>query len=808
MIELKNINKYYQTYHEKFHALKNINLSFGNRGMNFIIGKSGSGKSTLLNIIGGIDKYDSGELLIDGVSTKNFSSKDYNTYRNTYIGFVFQDFNVLKGLTVYENIALSLELQHLSIKENHDKIQAIIDKVGLTGLEKRRVNQISGGEKQRVAIARALIKNPRVIIADEPTGNLDGRNSKIVMDLLKELSHNHLIIVVTHNRKQALSYGERLLEIKDGEIIIDTGQSVINEEPFTLKLLKTPVKTSYKLALKSIWQNIIRFIFIILLFTVSLTFASLVINLSLADTTTEYANYQKDYHNRYLNTEKNYLNHNIETISAFYSFEFDDNYKLYHDKENKMLVLKGMDFYLPINQNSTKQHFFYDPLIKRIHLYDPNIHQEWVVRGHYTDDNSIIITDYLAENLIFQNYFKDESLKINDLLGKALIFEKFNQPLIINGIIKTDYHEFDSLKNLPNNAEPDNKTYIAFQDSLIFYNSLFMTEDNYKRIITSTNIESEYDDIIFSVKEKVGFYQNLKITTYDKIPSSLDKKGVEPKKPEPNKSTEMALSTGFLREVLGLTGDINTLYDYIVFEVFNGIYNVPANTPFYLNANRRIPTSLSFIVTELIEQDEPVLYMPRINVNPTYNNYLRQSYTDGGFMTMIINDNPMINSNLYRSMLDQQLIIKNQAFLKVILVEKFISDNIWLFIGIFFVFALFSILLIFNFVIINIKNSTRDIGIYMSLGLSGFKIALIYFFQVIFLGLAAYLLSFIGSLSFLWILDLKFSALSSVNLAIIKMSSLGVLAIILLATILPTAAIVIPLLNLSRKQPIDVIKTT
>ena len=123
MIELKNINKIYKSKGQEFQALKNINLVFGDKGMNFILGKSGSGKSTLLNVIGGIDSYDSGELIIDGVNTKEYTKTDYNTYRNTYIGFIFQEFNVLKSLTVYENIALSLELQHKNLNEESEKIQ-------------------------------------------------------------------------------------------------------------------------------------------------------------------------------------------------------------------------------------------------------------------------------------------------------------------------------------------------------------------------------------------------------------------------------------------------------------------------------------------------------------------------------------------------------------------------------------------------------------------------------------------------------------------------------------------------------------
>lgn len=158
MISLHNINKFYNSGTQKFHALKDVNIVFPEKGMVFIVGKSGSGKSTLLNVIGGIDSYDSGELIIDGLNTKNFSRNDFNSYRNSYIGFIFQEFNVIKNLTVFENIALSLQLKNESIKDNYDLIMNTIEVVGLKGKEKRKMNQLSGGERQRVAIARALVK--------------------------------------------------------------------------------------------------------------------------------------------------------------------------------------------------------------------------------------------------------------------------------------------------------------------------------------------------------------------------------------------------------------------------------------------------------------------------------------------------------------------------------------------------------------------------------------------------------------------------------------------------------------------------
>lgn len=219
MIIINNLNKFYYSGNERYHALRDIHLELPEKGFIFITGKSGSGKSTSLNVIGGIDSYDSGEFIIDGLNTKQFSRRDFNAYRNSYIGFIFQEFNVIKNLNLYENIALSLQLQNKSVKENHEFIMQTIQSVGLEGKEKRKMNQLSGGERQRVAIARAIVKNPHVIIGDEPTGNLDQKNRDIVMDILKETSKQKLVIVVTHDKTLADKYGDYEVTLKDGRII-------------------------------------------------------------------------------------------------------------------------------------------------------------------------------------------------------------------------------------------------------------------------------------------------------------------------------------------------------------------------------------------------------------------------------------------------------------------------------------------------------------------------------------------------------------------------------------------------------------
>ncbi|MDY0276471.1 MAG: ATP-binding cassette domain-containing protein [Acholeplasma sp.] len=225
MIELKGIGRTYRPKKgEPVKALNSVNLTFGTSGMVFVLGKSGSGKSTLLNVIGGLDKYDEGDLVIKGKSTKDFKQSDFDSYRNTMIGFIFQEYNVLDEFTVAQNIALAIELQ--GRKATNEEINNILKSVDLEGYGNRKPNELSGGQKQRVAIARALVKEPEVIMADEPTGALDSDTGKQVFETLQKLSKTRLVIVVSHDRDFAETYGSRIIEFKDGVITRDVSRDV------------------------------------------------------------------------------------------------------------------------------------------------------------------------------------------------------------------------------------------------------------------------------------------------------------------------------------------------------------------------------------------------------------------------------------------------------------------------------------------------------------------------------------------------------------------------------------------------------
>ena len=228
MLELKNIKKSYKTGSFLQHALKNVNLKFRTEEFVAILGPSGSGKTTLLNVIGGLDKYDSGDLIINGKSTKKFKESNWDSYRNNCIGFIFQSYNLISHISVLENVEMSTILSGYSKKRRKKMAIEALEKVGLKDHIHKKPNQLSGGQMQRVAIARALVNNPDIILADEPTGALDTKTSKQIMDLIKEIAKDKLVIMVTHNPDLAKEYATRIIEFKDGEIQNDS--SPIKEE--------------------------------------------------------------------------------------------------------------------------------------------------------------------------------------------------------------------------------------------------------------------------------------------------------------------------------------------------------------------------------------------------------------------------------------------------------------------------------------------------------------------------------------------------------------------------------------------------
>ena len=222
MLQLKNIKKRYEAGEFSVDALKGITLSFRTSEFVSILGPSGCGKTTMLNIIGGLDKYTSGDLIINGKSTEKFTDRDWDAYRNHSVGFVFQSYNLIPHQTALQNVELALALSGVKRAERVRRAKEALDSVGLKNMYNKRPNEMSGGQMQRVAIARAIVNDPDIVLADEPTGALDTETSLQVMEILKEISRDRLVVMVTHNPDLAERYSTRVVNMLDGLLVSDS----------------------------------------------------------------------------------------------------------------------------------------------------------------------------------------------------------------------------------------------------------------------------------------------------------------------------------------------------------------------------------------------------------------------------------------------------------------------------------------------------------------------------------------------------------------------------------------------------------
>lgn len=249
MLTLKDITKIYKTGDFEQKALDKVNISFRENEFVSILGRSGGGKTTLLNIIGGLDKYTSGDLLIDGKSTKNFKDSDWDYYRNVSVGFIFQSYNLISHQNILSNVELALTLSGVKKEDRKKRAIEALDKVGLKDHIYKNPAELSGGQMQRVAIARALVNNPEIVLADEPTGALDTNTSKQIMELLKEIAKDRLVIMVTHNPELAEKYSTRIVKIRDGQILDDSDPYDVNENVENFKTKKLSLRLSQALNL-------------------------------------------------------------------------------------------------------------------------------------------------------------------------------------------------------------------------------------------------------------------------------------------------------------------------------------------------------------------------------------------------------------------------------------------------------------------------------------------------------------------------------------------------------------------------------
>lgn len=437
VLNVTGLDKYYGSYQ----ALRNINLTIEEGELVAILGESGSGKSTLLNVISGLDTFERGEITINGVSTRNFSHKEWAIYRNHYVGFIFQEYNLIDHLTVVENVELPLLLQGEKAIVAREKALEKCRLLGLSNHTHKLPNKISGGQQQRVAIARALVTEPKVILADEPTGNLDSENAKIILDVLKVLSKDHIVILVTHDEEFATEYATRIVTLEDGRIISDTVNKQMRYEisqPLNLKRPNMKPKVLWKFAKNNLLKRLMRTFFTSVTMSLGLIAIFLIVFL-MNGIRTEITSFLR----RYIPKDQ-YIIQSI--IHSGELSETDVDYIV-----NQSIV---SDAYFPFTLQpiKTKQNSQSDNIYERepfvlqtLPLEQHNFNLDYLLVGDYPDgENKVIITRGLAESLLKHTIKENEidaiikNMRSNDFsirIERVSVSQEVEEDFYVVGIV-------------------------------------------------------------------------------------------------------------------------------------------------------------------------------------------------------------------------------------------------------------------------------------------------------------------------------------------------------------------------------------
>ena len=545
MLEIKNIFKSYTTGNFKQIALNDVSLKFKKNEFVSILGPSGSGKTTLLNIIGGLDKYDSGDILIKGKSTKKFKDKDFDSYRNKSVGFIFQNYNLISHIDILSNVEMGMTLSGKNIKKRRKIAKQLLEKVGLKDHIHKKPNQLSGGQMQRVAIARALSNNPEIILADEPTGALDSKTSVQIMELIKEISKEKLVIMVTHNEELAKEYSDRIITMKDGNIVKDTNENYKEEETkeeYKLKKTKMSFLTALYLSINNIRTKKGRTILTAFASSIGIIGISLILSLS--------NGFSKQIDNFERNTSDampviiSKIKQSVESIESRMTNNQTKEDKYSEKKEITIKENKDNDLYNNINddfmsyikkidnnyissiglkydtnlnliQKQDDKYYLLDSLNdKNNSLFSSSLNIESFPFTNFNDKKiSKIITNYydLLEGKLPSSYDEivleiSSSNKIDDIYRKALGINKDNITFddVLNSTIKLVFNN-DFYKKINDYYVPnivDNNMYDNENNLTLKVVGIIRIKKDKENVVTSSNAIYYMDDLINYIIEK------------------------------------------------------------------------------------------------------------------------------------------------------------------------------------------------------------------------------------------------------------------------------------------------------------------
>ncbi len=734
MIRFENVSKEYRSKKGgSTKALTDININLNNKGLIFIIGKSGSGKSTLLNILGGLDSKTNGKIYIDNKDIDSFKEKDFDSYRNTYIGFIFQDFNLLEEYNVFDNVMLSAKLQKK--KADKEEILNLLNRLGLKGLEYRNINELSGGQKQRVGIARALIKNPKIILADEPTGNLDSISSKETFKLLKEISKEKLVVVVSHDLENANTYADKILELQDGKAI--RNDLTIKEQDnstFTSVSAKLPFKECLHFAFTSLKSNKVKLFFTIILTMISLVFMGISVNSFLYDKGTFMAGVMRDNNEYIFDISKievepagasfpfDLTNDDLNILKENINEELNPTYRLYNN--NRLLTFTYGDYVEP------DEDFDHVPMwFNYIELKDDRILGN--IKGKIpVNSNEIMVHKNVARYICkygildsTNNIYKPNS--IDELINSNKEIMLGDNKVIITGIVDNDLNDdyFIYVNGFVDNAILNNDINTFLTDSYLSKKEITAKNiaiyNNNVQLITNTITKLNKDEIIISL----DLFRELDNNFNDELNEYLLNNS------EDNYSS---LINTFTNSYINTNNSFNNLYI-----TFNG--NLNSNS--IKNDLKVVGISLdnnNYVSNDYITEIE--------STNSNKYNFSYRVYEDNyNELKNIINT---YETNYNRSGVYYYLTLPHYDDLEQInAIYNFLAKYINI---ITLVFVLFTILLFSNFIYISITYSKKQIGILRALGTNKNDIIKIFLYESIIVGIMSYIISII-----LWFISIN-----------------------------------------------------
>lgn len=834
MITLNGITKIYNINDKKkikVIALNDVNLRFEETGLVAVVGKSGSGKTTLLNMLGGLDRPTSGDILFNGISLNSQKESRLDLYRNNEVSFIFQEFNLLKDYTVIENIKLACRLQSNNKVEVNNKALDALKLVSLDELADRKIETLSGGQQQRIAIARAIAKDSKIVLCDEPTGNLDSKTSAEIFEILKEIAKDRLVIVVTHDSELANKYANRVIVLSDGKIIDDKSLSEPslvrnNQEKKTNKKRSAiSIKDIFKMIRdnlkKSILGNIIVLVMLIATIALTIVFSSLsgynqqdaLINTLKQNNQgilqiTKYIDYPRQEYDT-INNEY-YVAHG--PVLAYEQASVDDLDYLINLTDGKAVFYKSYFFNKNL-QDFTEKFVFTD---KTTFSYEARCFREIVEIPDFSkfnmkikygnlpsSNNDVLIYDYMANSLLFYGICEGN---IQDVVGKTLVDLDTGLTMRVSGIIASDYEVYSYIKN-DNNKHEFEETYLTSLQT-VFCGTKFIEELSQESLYSSVYKTYFINDA-----------QNKVVETNIKKLKNIGLDGLDFLATIENYSADRGVVVDRITVAKILNVDISEVNEKVAAEFLNGNYVSGLKDYYDYSFERNYLSGFAYriigVTNNLLEENILHWYTPNEDDIYMTNSSFRQFYLSLGIdwkiNKQILNKfiyqthdidfytaNPDYYFESYTDYISYGLLI-NDADYYLIKVKDFAQMIMIILVGI-------TIIGLFFYATLNIKKYSYKIGVLKALGTKNREILSIFGIQILLITLLAFALSIPVGYGIMANINSTFIGDINPNLVFfaIKPLSIGIMFVFTFIAVL--ISISIPFLRLYMQTPINIIK--